>query len=68
MENKTTKDIASIFNCDKTQAYYLITFLCGMKLAQKTGTKKQEGKRGKGESLYSIEDNAFDVLKDKMKF
>lgn len=50
----STQELAEKLDVDKTTAYGLIKFLCSVGAAEKSGTRKTHGKRGKGESLYTV--------------
>lgn len=51
----TTQDLAQLFQVDKAIAYGLVTFLKAKGLVDEVGTRKVEGARGKGATLYEFD-------------
>lgn len=62
---KSVKDIAKLFGCSTTDAYGFVKFLCSQNLAKQTGSRKSSTGRGKPEGLYTINNDAMEVLKGK---
>jgi len=59
----TASTFAETLSIDKDDAYNLLRFLVSQKLAENLGAKQAPGKKGRGESHYSIKVTAPDAVK-----
>jgi hypothetical protein len=60
--NLTAQELANQLQVEKQPAYQLVTALVAMGLAEAVGTRKELGKKGKGATVYCIEQKAVSKL------
>lgn len=62
MKNLTTDDVAQALSVDRATAYKLVSFLSEAGVIKSVGVKREEGKRGKGATVFSFEDDIAQKL------
>lgn len=67
MNNEVTvNDVMNNLSVSKNSAYGLVTFLVDTGLARKTGDRREPGKRGKGQTVYTLSERAHHFLQTLM--
>lgn len=65
MKKFTTNDLATVLGVEKPVAYNLIQFLSDDKVniaTKVSGSRKKDGKQGRGEALYVLDENALEKV------
>lgn len=63
----TCEEIAQIFGVEKDAAYGFIRACIAFGVCKQEGVRSIPGKKGKGSNLYGFEENATEVLRDRVQ-